>query len=778
MKSITKTMVVAFVVLMAVALLVAPAAARNVYAGNTTFVGEEGLDLTTVNAGISRLVHYSDPSTQAVDNIIDVATPGSFDLIATDVGSITGTYYAWNNAGPIAGSPFIVVKVPSVSLDVVLNGTSDSLNGKSVSRNTDLDFVIQNNVAGGMYGSTPTMDIEITTPGGGKLTKFGGANLSYIPITASKVRAINVNLAGIEAGTYTAIAKWTDKPATGLKNKGYDSNTVSFEVTTKALAIESNKDSVIRGNNFVVTITGESQTTYYVYVKKAGSLAGGEYPVIAPGQPGVSQAFVQTGDEIGPAGTYANVTTTAAGTRTVQFNTNGTTDAQTFTIKVVEQGTNPKSDDVKVKVEKGSVTVTASGTGVYYVGEEITLTGTNTDSNNVYLFLTGPNLATNGVNPENLSRSSVTNADAGFAIVSVDTDDTWEYKWNTGDIVGTLDSGTYTIYAASKEVNKQDLSTAKYATVSVALKSPFITATASSSSVAMGDELKITGTAEGNPSSVYVWYFGKNKRVLYDATSVESDGSFEYTLSSADTEGLASGQYFVIVQHPMSSAGQTVEGLNDAGIMIITTDPATGSNQTVSLSNLPASDAATAVVNALNSPYVDDTYTKLTFLVEEPWVRIDTIGDQSVGSTFTLTGTTNLASGDELLVDVTSASFQPTEKTQAAEFSGASGTVTVQQGEPYNTWSFEVDASSFQPDEYIVNIESVETGATQTTTFNVVTGPVTTPTSTVTTAATTAATTTATTAATPTPTTTTPGFGAVIALIGLGAVAVLVLRRN
>jgi hypothetical protein len=64
-------------------------------------------------------------------------------------------------------------------------------------------------------------------------------------------------------------------------------------------------------------------------------------------------------------------------------------------MRVTDSGT--KYDDVKVRVEKGEVTITASGTGVYYIGEEITLSGTNTDNQTVYLFLTGPNLGTNGV---------------------------------------------------------------------------------------------------------------------------------------------------------------------------------------------------------------------------------------------------------------------------------------------------------------------------------------------------------------------------------------------
>ncbi|RXE55739.1 hypothetical protein ABH15_05770 [Methanoculleus taiwanensis] len=775
MKSITKTMVVAFVVLMAVSLMVAPAAARAVASGNTVYVGEEGLDLSGI-AGITRLVHYSDFTAGAADNIIDVPVATDFDLTATDAGGITGTYYAWNAGGLIAGNPFVVVKVPNVTLDVVLNNSrSDSVNGKSVSRDTVLAFELQNNV-GGLY-ATPaiaTMDIEITTPGGGKLTQFGGVSTAAVPINASKIYVGGMSLSGVEAGTYTAVAKWTNNPATGLKDKGFDSNSVSFQVTTKTLAIESNKDSVIRGNTFVVTITGESKKAYWVYVKDAG-LANNQYPLIAPGQPSVVPGVQMTGvtDLANFTDTKAQVTTSAAGTRTVQFNTTAITDDQSFTIKVVDPTNLATSDDVKVKVEKGQVTMTASGTGIYYIGEEITLSGTNTDNSTTFLFLTGPNLGANGVKLENATISVVDTAGNTFTTESVETDDTWSYKWDTSSLGEVVDSGTYTIYAVSAPRDKAHLSGVQYATASVVLKTPFITATASASSVAKGDELTVSGTAEGNPNNVYVWIFGKNFRLLSQSASVESDGSFEYDLDSGQTSNLASGQYFVVVQHPMMDGQQDVQLVAGTTATII----APGMTQ-VNLANLQASDAATALVNALNSPNVDDTYTKLTFLVEEPWIRIDTIGDQNVGSTFTLSGTTNLASGDELLIDVTSASFQPTEKTQASEFSGASGTVTIQQGEPYNTWSFEVDASAFQPDEYIVNVESVETGATQTTTFNVVQGqatPTVTPTGNATVAPTTAATTTATTAA---PTTATPGFGALIALIGLGAVAVLVLRRN
>ena len=79
------------------------------------------------------------------------------------------------------------------------------------------------------------------------------------------------------------------------------------------------------------------------------------------------------------------------------------------------------------------------------------------------------------------------------------------------------------------------------------------------------------------------------------------------------------------------------------------------------------------------------------------------------GNNVTITGTTNLAPGDRLLVDVISAQFTPTVKGTATGFSGASGTVVVQPGSPLNTFSFEFDVSGFSPGLYLVIVTSPET---------------------------------------------------------------------
>jgi PGF-CTERM protein len=472
------------------------------------------------------------------------------------------------------------------------------------------------------------------------------------------------------------------------------------------------------------------------------------------------------------------VETTAGGTRSIQFDTNSSTDDRQFTIRVEGLGADSNTyDEVKVRVEEGDVTITASGTGVYYMGEEITLSGTCTEGDKVYLFMTGPNLKSTGVNLTHLGDVK-TDVESTFTVEEVEADDTWSYKWNTADLADkgkSLDAGGYTVWAVSKDRNKDDLKDANYATAAIQLKTGFLTATSSGASIAKGDDLKITGTAMGDPSNVYVWIFGKNKQILGQSATVESDGSFEYELKGGETKDWSAGQYFAVVQHPMMDGEQGIYSKLDGWI-----NGSIGSGfEPVKIGTLQASDAANALIKALDSPNIDDTYVKLTFNIDEAYIFIDPIGTKEAGSKFTITGTTNAAVGDKLIVDVTSAAFGPTTKTEASGFGASSGNVVVEKGDGANKWSFEVDASDLKPDQYIVKVECIETSTTATANFNLVEAVETTPPTEVeTTAPVGEETTTAPAGEETTEPTPTPGFGALVALAGLGAVAFLVLRRK
>ena len=67
------------------------------------------------------------------------------------------------------------------------------------------------------------------------------------------------------------------------------------------------------------------------------------------------------------------------------------------------------------------------------------------------------------------------------------------------------------------------------------------------------------------------------------------------------------------------------------------------------------------------------------------FIRINPIRDHYIGDAFAITGTTNLSSDEELLIQVYSSSFKPTMKSQSGEFSGVSGTIKLSSGQPLPT---------------------------------------------------------------------------------------------
>ena len=768
-------------------------------------------------SGATTLTKYSEGTNPTAVNQI-AGKNGVFYLTEAVVNGQYGAYYYEGNPKDDVDT-FIYIWYPEISLQAELTTNSvtgatsgDSINGKTINKNTEVSFLINSPKVAPALDDV-TAKIVFTTPAGGVTTVFGdnpNNNLVDIELTDTQTIVGGMTIGDTaEPGTWTAQAEYLTAPFNDYAEK---SNTVTFTVQSTTLTVSAAKDSVIRSNPFTVTIQGDSQMVYFVYLD--GASASDVNPTLQPGQNGrvttaagsavdITAPLVGTGGNL--ASTYGYFETDASGKRTVQYNTLDNTEDKTYTIKVYATGMTKAEvqdadvvnihgndyDSVKVKVEKGAVTISASGDGSYYIGEEIKLSGTNTDSDEIFLFITGPNLINDGEVLKQLPThvAAFTNRNAD---VAVKTDDTWEYKWDTSGC--GLDTGAYTIYATSSLTNGKSsskyegdsytaskLSDSEYATVSVNLKQPFLSAVPSGTVVAKGDKLYIRGTAEGDPSTLMLYIFGPNKYVR-DTITVEDDGTYEKKLDIGSE--WSSNQYFVVIEHPMYngvidvnevdySTYKTLEiknfGANQSEVGLQGSFVVEGTNK------LQGSNAADALTKMIDSANIDDIYTKLTFTVAEPWINIENPGDQGVDSTFTITGTTNLAVDDQILVEVVSSSFNAIDKTSTSSTSGISMTTKVVAGEGTdNVWSVEVDTTNWKLDEYTIKVHGIEVDVTTTTNFNVVEKVEVTPTATATGATpTTTATATATTAPTQT-----PGFGAFVALAGLGAVALLVLRRN
>lgn len=246
--------------------------------------------------------------------------------------------------------------------------------------------------------------------------------------------------------------------------------------------------------------------------------------------------------------------------------------------------------------------------------------------------------------------------------------------------------------------------------------------------IANGDPVYIHGIATGHPrDGLQVWLFGNNYAKV-TTISTNADNPYEYELTSADTRALSSGQYFVLIQHPMMN-GQFDIYYDASTGKVINRQLGTGTPvyQLTGAGSLQTPAGANALMQAINSQNIDDTFATTSFIVNPPGAFIDPVGDHVVGELFTIAGSTNLAVGDSLMVDITSSSFKPTSKTQGSEFSGASGSVKVVAGTgSLNLWSFPVDASGFKPDEYIVRVSGMTVDVTASTLFNILVAPPTT----------------------------------------------------
>jgi PKD repeat protein len=136
-----------------------------------------------------------------------------------------------------------------------------------------------------------------------------------------------------------------------------------------------------------------------------------------------------------------------------------------------------------------------------------------------------------------------------------------------------------------------------------------------------GNEITITGHAQGEPGTgVAVWIFGKDT-LAYDTVQVNADSGFEYRFP---TDGLEDGDYQVIVQHPMHNDRFDIYPVS-AGIYprryVVGPYPIQGAENILFTTQGPGSlsphMALSALLYDLNNTNIDDRYTRLIFTLSE-----------------------------------------------------------------------------------------------------------------------------------------------------------------
>jgi hypothetical protein len=121
-------------------------------------------------------------------------------------------------------------------------------------------------------------------------------------------------------------------------------------------------------------------------------------------------------------------------------------------------------------------TFSISGSPSHFLGDDIVMSGVDTESSTVYLFLTGPNLPAQGAQIASIEPrlNGVQNGNSDtFTKVSVPPSTTWSWIWSTGNV--DLEAGSYAIYAVIEPRDKNTLGSVSYSSASLIFKKPFTT---------------------------------------------------------------------------------------------------------------------------------------------------------------------------------------------------------------------------------------------------------------------------------------------------------------
>ena len=304
---------------------------------------------------------------------------------------------------------------------------------------------------------------------------------------------------------------------------------------------------------------------------------------------------------------------------------------------------------------------------------------------------------------------------------------------------------------------------------------PFISVTEAPAVVVKNTDAVIKGTAEA-ANKIGVYIFGTNKflytNISTDDVKIElKDSLFTITIKKQFTNSIDAGQYFAVIQHPMYDGKLNVWAQNTN----ITTAETKNSELVLpgevlfDVNDRQKANAAEALCQAIDSENIDDMYVKLSFVVAGPQSTINPIPEQiAQGEKLTISGSTNLGKGEVVTVEMLSTAFAAVPK---ATVGSASFISLVTKTDENGNWEVTFDTSGLNVDEYTVTAAVGSLDAT-TAKINVVEAapeqpdqpdvpgdepeqpgdePV---------------------------APETPGFGALAALAGLGAVAVLLLRRE
>ena len=648
--AITLTLVFAIIIPVAVG----RQAANEIDAGDTVFIGEQGLKFDTNNNGV-----YGDAGDP------DFKLEGAKDTVTEGVSSITVNAKGWTvpsvtegkykcvGGGAKYNGKFIYIAEPEITGDVILNsGKQDSVVGKSVPVSSEIVFKIEPNFGGKIPSAK--VDIKLYDPDDTEVQSIDGVSLSDIPAISTTFFVTDltpiwtttappypdaIDLEDMDTGEYRVVIK-TDKESCNLLD--VSSPEYEFRLCSEELSIEAVEEEVVKGEDIVIKIRGNPRAYYYLTVtgvdtdeppeiKMAGDvkkLSGEE--VISKDAPNLA-AWIKTGSD-GIADVKISTEYADERTYTIHvYDTPMTEDNKELTeeiefVKDSEIVDSKDDDDVDVEVTEIEVTFDTPSTAV--IGEVVIIKGAISAGDKVYIV--------------------IEDADKVFK-EAVDENNEFEVKWKTEGLV----PGTYTIdvFIDPKFVTKDNWDKVKTyegkdedGKTSIRLVGGALKATQPRKVIAEGDDYTIEGTATGvnNVDIILIgpkgYARGAAKPSIENglkviASSVDKNDEFNEDITM--TGGLDTGMWLALVLSPGRDgeyAGFT-ESVGAGEIEAEMFGDIRGKDQAQILSIIQD-----CTIDRAGS---DDLLVLLTFELEPAYVRFNQVETVTVGEPLYVSGTTN-----------------------------------------------------------------------------------------------------------------------------------------
>ena len=453
------------------------------------------------------------------------------------------------------------------------------------------------------------ISFKLLDPFGVRLEDVNGVPLTDIDVSGSDTTFLTINTTGMKTGIYTLSIETDPATNNGLDEDGPE---VSFEVRSKGVTIEANKDKQTVTKDIVFTVNTTPYTEFMLDVTWGMPSAVKFY--------GVPPPIIGWSDEDGKAVVEASFTETGSFEITATEFIVDTTDS--IFVEIVQY-------EAEVKVEKD--------TPIYHIGENIKITGKSTAGGSITLAIEDDVVAT------------------GLDV------DSFEYTWKTENLApDSYKIAIWILPFSDPYTDPPDDS------VTVVLIRGGLFAETSADFVALGDEFTIEGIVPGrdrvdiltiapdggggrglDPDDISDETTGKLNApgLTYDTTGVDTDGEFE-TGNITVGKDVDTGTYLI----PVLSYGR--DGIygtsgNDNLLEVISNDYATSLG-------VKTTDQILAILKdrTINAAGTDDLLGIATIKVEKGFVTLDEMEAVPLGKNIKITGTTNRQVDTSIIVTV------------------------------------------------------------------------------------------------------------------------------